>query len=96
MAAGGGDLQCPPGSLLPADVREIEVGRLRRVAVLRDVGLGIRHAAHVRGRLGEMANRDRLDAGQRSLGRRRGRTQEPFEASPSRRLGYGEHAADRS
>ena len=96
MTTGGGDLECSPGALLAADVREIEIGRLRGVAVLRDVRLGIRHATHVGGRLREMANRDRLDAGQRGLRRRRGRAQQTHEARPSRRLGHGEHAADRS
>jgi hypothetical protein len=42
-----------------------------------------------------MANRDRLDAGQRGLGSRRGRAQQAFEARPSSRLGHGEHTADR-
>ena len=95
MTPGGGDLECAPGPFLAADVREIEVDGSGGVAVLRDVRLGLALATQVGRRLGEMANRDRLDVGQRGLGCRPSRAQEAFEPGPTRRLGEGQHTADR-
>ncbi len=95
MSAGGGELERAPRPLLPADVGQ--VGRRRRaVAVRRQrrLGLELTLAAKVRNRLGEMAERDGVDTGERGLPRRIGGAEEPLGAQPPRALGDGEDAAD--
>ena len=51
-------------------------------------------AAQIRDRLGEVTHPDRLDAGQRRLGARVVRTDDPLELRASRSFGHREHAAD--
>ena len=58
-------------------------------------GAGSRLAPQVRGRLGEVPDRDRLDPGERRLGRRLGSAEQPLDAGPPGALGDREHAADR-
>ena len=96
MPAGGRDLQRAPRTLLPTHVREIQLRRFGWTAVSLDVRLGLALAPQVGGGLGEMAERNRLDVGERGLGRRLRRTENPRQARASSSLGEREHAADRS
>ena len=95
VAARRCQLERAAGPFLAADVGE--VGRRRRtVAVRRQrrLGLQLELAAQVGDRLGEVADRDRGDAGESGLPRGLGRTKEPLDAEPPRALGDGEHSAD--
>ena len=84
-------LERATGALLAPHVGE--VGTSRSVAPFRrDDGAGLEGAAQVGARLGEVLDRDRLDPGESSLRRRLGRTDEPVEAGPARRLGGDERA----
>ena len=86
MPAGGRELERPPRPLLPAHVGQVGLVGLRRL-VRR---LGRRRpqlAAQVRDRLGEMADRDRLDAAELRLagrlGARRESGRDPARRAPS-------------
>ena len=94
MASCGGDLERATTSLLPADVREI---RRRLQLAVRPCGrdrVGLELTPEIRDRIGEVPEADRLDAGERSLGRRVRRAQDAFEPHAACALGDGEDAAD--
>ena len=93
VPARGGDLERAPRALLSSDVRE--VGQRRRVvSAWRHDRVRLELAAQVRDRVGEVPHRDRLDAGERRLGRRLARAEHPLEPHAPRTLGDREHAAD--
>jgi hypothetical protein len=96
VAPRGGDLERTARPLLSADIREIELRRLRRMPVGGDVGLGLNPVAEVHRRLGQVAQRNRLHAGEGGLRRRSCRADEPRQTRLPRRLGRGQHAADRT
>ena len=72
------ELERAPRPLLAAHVREI---RQRRddAAVQRQHRIRLEVAAEIRDRVGEVPDRDRLDARERRLGRRLRRTEQPLE-----------------
>ena len=93
VPARGGDLERPPRALLSSDVRE--VGQRRRVVrARRHDRVWLELAAQVGDRVGEVPHRDRLDAGERSLGGRLARTEHVLQPHAPRALGHREHAAD--
>ena len=68
VLAGRGELERPPPPLLPANLGEI--GNERLLEIVAPGGVGepdLLLAAKVRDRLGEMADRDDVDAGERRL-----------------------------
>ena len=84
-------LERATGALLAPHVGE--VGTSRSVAPFRpDDGARLEGAAQVGARLGEVLDRNRLDPGESSLRRGLGRTDEPVETCPARRLGGDERA----
>ena len=93
VPARGGDLERAPRALLSSDVRE--VGQRRRVVrARRHDRVRLELAAQVGDRVGEVPHRDRLDAGERRLGRRLARAEHALEPHAPRALGDREHAAD--
>ncbi len=69
LSSGRRDLERTAGALLASDVGKVG----RRAAVRhRDLGnrLGLKEATEIRSRVGEVADGDRLDPGERGLGRR--------------------------
>ena len=95
VPAGRSELERAPGALLAADVGEVGVdGRRDHAVGRRPVRLRFTLAAEIRGRLGEVADGHRLDPGERRLGRRLGRAEQPLQSSPARSLRRREHAAD--
>ena len=96
VAAGRGDLERAPTPLLTADVAEVEQRVLRRrVPVHLDVRLRITLAPQVGGSLGEMADRDRLDVGERCLRCGASRAEDPREPGTPRCLRERENASNR-
>ena len=84
-------LESATGALLAPHVGE--VGTPRSVAPFRrDDGAGLEGAAQVSACLGEVLDRDRLDPAQSGFLRGLGRTDEPVETGPARRLGGDERA----
>ena len=95
MPTHGGEFECAPRALLPANVREVRPGLCAK-AVRRERRLGLELAlsAQIRDRLGEVPDRDRGYTGERSLSRRVGRTKEALGTQSPRALGDGEDASD--
>ena len=95
MTAGGGELERAARALLAADVGEVgRIGLRRLVGRLRRRRTEL--AAQVGDGLGEVPDRDRLDAAELGLAGRLGRTENPLEPGPPRPFGDGERPAHRS
>ena len=93
VPAGCGDLERAPRALVPSHVRE--VGRRNRLRMARRCDLvRLELAPQIGDGIGEMPERQSLDAGERSLGRRLRRAQQPLDAHAPRALRDREHAAD--
>ena len=87
VRAGGGDLERAPRALLAAHVGELgNAGAANRPSGAAAEAEGVALAAEVGDRLGEMPDRHRLDAGQRDLGARLGRADQPPRARSARSL----------
>ena len=95
VPARSGQLECAPGTFLPAHVRKVGCRR-RAVPVRRErrLGLQLELAAQIARGLGEVPDRDRSDARKSGLARGIGRAQETLGTEPPRTLGDGEDAAD--
>jgi hypothetical protein len=90
----GGELERAAGAFLPANVRE--VGRRRRAVAVRRkrrLRLQLELSSQVGRRLGEMVDRDRVDAGKSRLARGVPWAQETLDSEPARTFGDGENAA---
>jgi hypothetical protein len=82
--------------LLAANVRKVGQRRLRRAAVLSLLVWGwITLAPQIRHRLREVPQRDRLDPGERRLGRALGGAEKALQSGPTGSLRRREHAPDR-
>jgi hypothetical protein len=97
VASRRGDLQCPAAALLSADVGKVQVPRAapavrRRGNVRRRLAL----PAQVRGRLGEMAQRDRLDARERGFRSRFRCAEDPGQTRLASTLRCSERPAHRA
>ena len=93
VRARGSDLECTARALVPAHVGE--VGRRDRSHDRRRLELvRLLLAAQIGDRVGEMAERQRLDARERRLCRRVRRAEQPLDPHPARSFGDGENAAD--
>ena len=91
----GGELERAASALLAAHVGQVEwIGLRRRVGRLR--GRRTELAAQVGDGLGEVPNRNCLDAAELGLAGRLGRTEDPPEPGAPRPLRDGERAAYRS
>ena len=82
MPPGGGYLERSSSAFLPADLREIRPRRPRPLLERLD-RRGLVPAPEVIARLRQVAERHRLDAGERSFGRRIGGTQEARQPGPA-------------
>ena len=88
MPAGRRDLERAARPLLAAHVGEVEVAAPRAGVRSRATqGSRLALAAQVRDRLGEVPHRNRLDPGERRLGRRLGGAEDPRKPGPPRALG---------
>ncbi len=88
-------LERASGAFLATHVREVgHRGGAMAVRRERRLGLELELAAQVRGRLGEVPDRDRGDARESGLSCGVGRTEEALGTEPPRTLGDGEDTAD--
>ena len=92
----GRDLERTAPALLATNVFEIRMPHGRRLAVRRLERRRLDLAAQVGGGLSEVAKRDGLDAGERRLGCRACRAEQPLEPALAGAFRGGEHAAHRS
>src|SRR5581483_11626567 len=86
VAPGRGELERTPRAFLTSDPGEVRFRDLASHALSRNVRGWTALPAQVGDRLDEMPDRDRLDAGERRLGRRRSRAEDLFEPEPLRTL----------
>ena len=98
MTTGSGDLERATSALLTAELAQVgcRCRGLRRRRRGRRVGRRrIAQATQVGDRFGQVRDRHRLDAGERHLRTRLGRTDHPFQAGPPCTLGRDERAGNR-
>jgi len=97
VRAGRGDLERAPRALVAPHVRKIGLWRWREYAVpvRRVVGRRLALASQESHRLGEVCERNRLDPGQRRLGRGLRGAEDPGEAGRACSLGRGQHPSHR-